>query len=846
MKIRSLSKLKQMLVGAMALSFLFSCTDEREITNTGTGGKDALVTFALQMPGTSSPSTRSATTRSLSATDENHVKEIDVLVFEKNGGEYVYKASCGESSIKTDEGNSRLKTFTVTLRQGQYDLVVLANSREIIGAASLDGLTKTQALATLKASMPSGGKWVASASATGYKPFPMWGDVGTITVNAQTDLTGSNKILLTRAVARVDVLVPELVTNFKLTSVDVYNYNTQGSLVPDGDNWDTTTKPEAPFATAPNVPSSSTLTEGPVEYNNKDSKTEINTAGNNCASEIYIFEAENHTDAGHTTAKGLTDRTCLVIGGVWDANSDGDLTNDGDPTYYRVDFSTGSGVSQSFIDVKRNHKYTFNINRVSGPGYEDSHTAFTSGPVNIEAAVVPWNDGEGGEVYFDSQYYLSIKPKTAFEFYKEGTTQTTTVTTDVPAGWKITKITEADGMTTNSGWLETNISSGSSGIATGLNITVEPNTGSERTGYIFITAGRIEAVLTVTQSATPQVEPVITAVLQSGGTSAEIAHSGGSHTINVTSNVASWEPVLYKNGSAHPLTGGDVTLSHTAGAGDANVTFALGENNSGMPVNYIIHFKDVNNAAQSPPIIITHKYLPGMGGGGTPPTAGVPAVANILAVNNLGQLNLDGQKYVDDPEYPEITSNYLVYFKWGSVVAVGAGSGVSGGKFESGDIAWVPAVFATNISTITTWKKILHQSSGNTIVDDAAAGTGDPCSLAVRNGVVGGYKMPSGNPWFETIKSGTGTGTGGWYTLNGIKGRYNGDLTQFYPAAGNINGFDTGILTNIGIAGYYWSSTAASTNVDMAHDLYITEPTAALLGALPRVHAFPIRCIPAE
>ena len=837
MKIGSLSKLKKLLVGALPLLLLYSsCTDEKEITNTP-GGKDALVTFALQMPGTSSPSTRS-----LSADNENQVKEIDVLAFKKNGGEYVYQASCGESSIKPDENNSRLKTFTVTLRQGEYDLVVFANSRAIINGAALDGLTKIQALAALKASMPSGGKWVATASASGYKPFPMWGDVGTITVNDQTDLTGSHKIMLTRMVARVDVVIPETVTNFKLTSVDVYNYNTEGSLVPTA--WDATTDPDAPKATAPNIPASSTLTEGPIVYNNENSKTEINTVDNNCASEIYIFEAENHTGAGHATAKGLTDRTCLVIGGVWDANGNGNFDDDGDATYYRVDFSTGSGVSQSFIDVLRNHKYTFSINKVSGPGYEDSYTAFTSGPVNIEAAVVQWNDGQGGNVYIDGQYYLSIKPKTAFEFYKEAGSDAVTITTDVPDGWKITKITEADGMTTNTGWLTTDKTTGTSyGIGetpTGLNIYVSQNDGSPRTGYIFIKAGRVEAKLIVNQSSNAQVIPVITALLKSGGTTGEIPRSGGTHTIEVRSNVASWVPVLYKSGSVHPITGGDVTLSHTGGSDHADVTFTLGENPNGSPITYTIHFMDTDagSTAKSAAIAITHNHkLPGTGGGGTPPTSGVPAPENILAVNNLGQLNLDGQTKIGTSG---ITSNYIVYFKWGSVIAISAGTG--GGEFESTNIAWVPeaynfAVLKVNIDgqvgVINKWLQMYYEQS-NAIVTNYAAGTGDPCKLAIKNSMRADYKMPSGNTWFEPI--------GGWTSIEiggvSVDGRHNSSMTQFYPSARWYTYMGYFTTNNEGM---YWSSYHFSTSV---RGLSFGSGSVTPNELIGTSYALPVRCVP--
>ncbi|NDV85034.1 fimbrial protein, partial [Bacteroides sp. 51] len=125
------------LLPAVAFLLLFTlvaCTGhEEEITPTGKG--DALVTFSLRLPGESVPDTRALpNTRALSEDGENAVTEIDVLVFGKNGGTYVYTAGCSGSQI-TGTGNA--KTFTVTLRRGEYDLVVLAGARSIIEAATL-------------------------------------------------------------------------------------------------------------------------------------------------------------------------------------------------------------------------------------------------------------------------------------------------------------------------------------------------------------------------------------------------------------------------------------------------------------------------------------------------------------------------------------------------------------------------------------------------------------------------------------------------------------------------------------------------------------------------------------
>jgi hypothetical protein len=241
--------------------------------------------------------------------------------------------------------------------------------------------------------MPADGKWITDALAADYKHIPMWGNIGNIEISGDMEISGTSSISLTRMLARVDVQIAA--TNFKISSVDVYNYNTKGSLVPVATGtWDNNQQK----AIAPNVPAgSSVLTKGPVVYDNKDGRTEINTSTNNCAKEIYIFEAENHTGTGHTVAKDHLDRTCIVVGGIYG--------NDNEPTYYRADFSTGSDDSEKFLDVLRNHHYTFKITKVAGSGYGTSEDAFLGAKqIDFTVDVTSW--GENHEIPLEREVPL--------------------------------------------------------------------------------------------------------------------------------------------------------------------------------------------------------------------------------------------------------------------------------------------------------------------------------------------------------------------------------------------------------------------------------------------------------
>lgn len=479
---------------------LFSCVDEHELKLKPGGGKEAMVTFTLQLPGK-----KSAATRALSEKDENEVAEINVLVFKPNGGEYMYAERCSGSDITTDTGNSRMKTFSVKLKQGTFDVVILANAHNVIRSASLEGLLKDEALAQLKVAMPADGKWPVGT----FKPFPMWGNVGNITIAENTDLTGSNRIKLTRMVARVDVQIAgEAVNSFKLTRVDIYNYHTEGMLVPGVTDWDEVSDPDNPKVRVPCLPETSVPAEGPVTYD----ETAIDAIENRCAGEIYMFEAENHSDAEHTRPKALGNRTCLVIGGIWDATGSGDFT--GDTTYYRADFSEKSGTSQKYLDVLRNHHYLFDITKVSGYGHNDSYTAFLSDPVNIEAEVLEWDDAGLGEIAFNGQNYLSVTPG-LFEFTadkrQEGVdyddnilyvkTDYKAAGSDSKSGWYVERIVDAADGGTEVGWLTLTPGEGSPDVKTKVTLTFDENNGSEvRSAIVILAAGRLRYQVQVSQS----------------------------------------------------------------------------------------------------------------------------------------------------------------------------------------------------------------------------------------------------------------------------------------------------------------------------------------------------------
>jgi hypothetical protein len=184
---------------------------------------------------------------------------------------------------------------------------------------------------------------------------------------------------------------------------------------------------------------------------------------------------------------------------------------------------------------------------------------------------------------------------------------------------------------------------------------------------------------------------------------------------------------------------------------------------------------------------------------------------------------------------------YMVYFKWGSTVAVLPG--INGSDFDaSRDVAWKP-VEAPDISSwadIPTSPGTLMSSGRNgdyDIVTDRSKGWGDPCDEAggiIRSNVPSGWRTPMGKPWrysdgtTETATFGTvnypswadarAQGMIGNWTWDFGGGAYTDDGKVFLPLSGSRTSTGTCFNGNIIIEhqdmeeGNYWSATHSDHN----------------------------------
>lgn len=329
----------------------------------------------------------------------------------------------------------------------------------------------------------------------------MWGEV---TRKIDDGITAIRDVGLLRGIARLDVLLAGGVNNFKLDEVYVYSSKIKGHVVPATGNLEMIQVADNPDiiqykVKAATVPTGEINNNTPLFYPVPAAQSAL------FEREIYLFEAKA---AGQSESSKAT---CVVVGGTFGS--------DGRTTYYRLDFFRKDENTQEFTkdykDILRNHQYRMVIKSVSGRGYDTPDDAFNSKAINMVVDVTEWDDGQAGDVIFDGQHYLSIKPEMVFNFDRDADAGSVKVKTDVPDGWKITKITEADGTTPNSGWLSTDkitdkaYGTGEAEVPVAINVT-ENSGGVARTGYIFLQAGRLVAKLTVNQGVKPKIGLEIT------------------------------------------------------------------------------------------------------------------------------------------------------------------------------------------------------------------------------------------------------------------------------------------------------------------------------------------------
>ncbi len=202
-----------------------------------------------------------------------------------------------------------------------------------------------------------------------------------------------------------------------------------------------------------------------------------------------------------------------------------------------------------------------------------------------------------------------------------------------------------------------------------------------------------------------------------------------------------------------------------------------------------------------------------------------------------GKLTIRGSKEYPDGEAGETV--YVVYFKWGSTVAIKTDENL--GSFNKNHVVWTPPGFA---GTISSWASVPYANGtsypSSFPAQNNAAGLGDPCKLAENSG--GNYRMPTGNPYEQFTDGGWVDNYSATIKIPGRWSDYGAAKSQFYPAAGVIS-FNGG-FSNLRSQCRYWSSNVKDNN--LSYYLYAHNAGADPLANQLRSCGFAVRCVEKE
>jgi hypothetical protein len=452
------SRLPHVCISFLAALALSGCLGE-ETRLSPPASKEVLL--SLRLPGISSP----AATRALTEADENHVAEVDVLVFDHSDGTYRYSAPAFEAS-KTSEGDGATYTFSVRLlpTTDKIDLWVITNARSLVAscAAIIPGATKAAISASLVATEQDGATQYHFAA-----PIPMWGAINGRTVSEADGLGADSRVDLTRMVARIDVVVGEEArADFTLEEVRFYNRSTSGRIVPDE------TAFSGHYVSAPSLPATTPATI-PQPY------ATLTTPGIALEGVLYAFEAAKGKGYGGADPQDYAGEPCLILQGTYAGHTQ---------CYYRVDFAETQDADGNilpapvYLHLLRNYWYEVEIQQVNGPGLPTPEEALTSRPANLTTRVTGWTE-EVKEVALDGEYLLLVDGH-SLRFPAAGGTETLRIYTDAP-GWTVATPPLP-------GWLTLSPETGTSGETEAMLTVFANSTGVARSFDLTVTAGRLD------------------------------------------------------------------------------------------------------------------------------------------------------------------------------------------------------------------------------------------------------------------------------------------------------------------------------------------------------------------
>ena len=346
---------------------LHSCANEPQIENEMGNIEDITISFDLELPNTSLPTTRAGG----AVAKDVKIEDITILVFDEFS-----KCKYGRTGKITQSSSGDAKfTSNLLASDTPVTIYVFANVKGGVSLTNYINLAESDVIKGLTTNIDLNG---VSTTA-----LPMHGKL--YLANIDNTTTTGNSVSLLRSVASVDVVVTA--NNFTLQEITAYFTPNEGRLVYDVANWDAGGNGGNGTVTRPTIPENIIITT--------KTQTANKVVENAIKNQIFIYENINKKGTGKSTR--------VVVKGEY---------NDGTSTksyWYPVDFVQADGSTLS--NVLRNFRYNFNIASVTGKGYDSEEDASIGSSQNIKVTLIPWDEETSGEIIFDGENYFSIESK---------------------------------------------------------------------------------------------------------------------------------------------------------------------------------------------------------------------------------------------------------------------------------------------------------------------------------------------------------------------------------------------------------------------------------------------------
>ena len=863
--------------------YITSCSHERLLIDEIPENR---ITFVVSLlpPHIAEPATRSIVENSA---DDNYVNEMTILLFSNISPfqyvDYFYIPSSEISDVVV--GDPTKKQFTVTIPQGDYQALLIANSEDYIaslynlsagtvagGSTLLTTLTLSQMEDAL--TFAYNGVWNATPLHADYRSFPMSSMVENLSVPNYIDFL-SNPINMGRVLSKVNLKVKSTVTNFLINEILLCNYHSEGYLIPAA-GWGSSASVFDPSAVHPY----GSVYSDPI--NGLSYSSMINS--NQCVDEIFTCEQAAPANEANFDGVGgwKTGSLCLLIKASGETNSGEIFTN----RWFRLDFmdvDLNDGNKLKHVHILRNFKYELEIVGVGNVGYLTDEDAYNNIPDGLIIELIAANEIEDiNDITFNGQYQLAVDHSTVV--VKGSGIGALKVYTDYSGGWQLTSITSVGNWLTSTDFSQTGTSTANGSGADLVEITaLANNTGTIRTATVLLSAGNLRKTVTViqlpitggiTDNMPVNVNSYIGAFWKSYQTGERLIRINRPTTGTVTAIDGAWMAVVAE--------GDDWIVLDTTPSTDGGVWSVGGPAKSGNDSGFDIEYK-VNSTAT-------------MVGGVMPAVSGSAIYFRIGLKNTYQPIPTDPARYgVVLLLAKDYTIIQRIFIRQGETYdyTPGQSSGALWAPYNLGDLVSGSAPlqgdfvdYPTQAGYFYHWGWSISPGQPPLSFHPVHPISSTPANFITTSGYYDytldfvcplGYMLPTGDSgsdasalvstpslygyyadgWFdrrEIINSpnSSSLSTVSYYTSSSDTRNdhvaYVGKLfysttnyaSLFFPATG-YRAYNNGNLYDAGVNGYGWTKTAGS-SLNNAFAFTMSSAAATQTG-YDKVNGFPVRCI---